>query len=500
MRRMKWFLLVLMIGSDLLLSISWVQAETLKADIVVIGAGSAGMAAAVNAADGGAKVIVLEKMPFPGGASNLAMAVFNPDSKKTNEVFRELMEFSHWRANARLVRAYVDKAVSNREWFTQHGVEMIPSESAGMSGVQLKAEGQGHGGASMVKTLVARAKENGADIRLSTPAEKLILEKGRIAGVIAKDKDGKPIQVNAKAVIIATGGFVNNKDMLREYTGFSGDELFLMMDLKLTGDGIRMAWEAGAAKEGLGVHMIYNVPGPGIVGDMPWMAKNQVRVIQMQPHLWVNQRGERFFDEGAARNTTYTGNAIARQKGRCAYLIFDGSIRKKMEVGFDNAYGVFPGMGKLVDLDSQMKGLQESGNRNAFMADSLEELARKMQIDPNVLKETVAQYNRFCEKGHDDLFAKDPKFLRPVKEPKYYAFRVVPSAYGTFGGIKVNEKMEVLNQEQDVIPGLYAAGYDAHIIFGDTPDYDWKVSGSGLGFAVASGRIAGESVLKYLGK
>jgi fumarate reductase flavoprotein subunit len=123
-----------------------------------------------------------------------------------------------------------------------------------------------------------------------------------------------------------------------------------------------------------------------------------------------------------------------------------------------------------------------------------------MVIEPDALQKTVDEYNRFCEKGHDDLLAKDPKFLRPVKVPKFYAFRIMPSAYGTLGGIKVNERMEVLNKEQDVIPGLYAAGYDANIMYGDTPDYNHlKLAGSACGFALNSGRIAGENAARYIG-
>ena len=192
------------------------------------------------------------------------------------------------------------------------------------------------------------------------------------------------------------------------------------------------------------------------------MGKNQVRTIQWQPYLWVNQQGERFFDESVASNSTFTGNAISKQKGRCAYLIFDGSTKKHLEeTGFENKTRVFPGNERLIDFDGQIKGLRESGNENVFEADSLKSLAEAMGIDPDALKKNVDEYNGFCEKGHDDLFAKDPRYLRPVREPNFYALRVIPSAYGTLGGIQVNERLEVLDTEQKVIQGLYATGYDA---------------------------------------
>jgi fumarate reductase flavoprotein subunit len=229
------------------------------------------------------------------------------------------------------------------------------------------------------------------------------------------------------------------------------------------------------------------------------MAKNQVRVVQGRPYLWVNQQGERFFDESVAV-PTFRANAIARQKGRCAYLIFDESTRKSMEEkGFEPATAGLAENERLVNFDAQIKGLQDSGNKNVFVADTLEELAQKMGIKPDALQKTVDEYNRFCEKGHDDLLAKDPEFLCPVKVPKFYAFRIMPCAPVTFGGIKVNERMEVLNKEQDVIPGLYAAGNDANIMYGDTPDYSHlKFAGSALGFALNSGRIAGENAARYI--
>jgi fumarate reductase flavoprotein subunit len=411
------------------------------------------------------------------------------------------MEFSHWRANARLVRAYVDKSVSLKDWVERHGIETTPLPAA--SNIMFKPEGKGGGGATLIKILVNKAKQMGVDLRFSISTKKIVIDRGRVTGVIAEDESGKTIRANAKAVIIATGGFGSNKEMIKEHTGFNlGEDMFLRMNLKMMGDGIRLAWEAGAAKEAMGMLMEYNVPGPGIVGPIAWMRKNQVPVIQRQPYLWVNQQGERFFDESVAM-ATFRGNAIARQKGRCAYLIFDEGTRKSMEEkGFDSGGGgnLFPGNERLVDFDAQIKGLQDSGNNNVFVADTLEGLAQKIGIEPDALQKTVDEYNRFCEKGHDDLFAKDPKFLRPVKVPKFYAFRIMPCAPVTFGGIKVNERMEVLNKEQDVIPGLYAAGNDANIMYGDTPDYNHlKLAGSACGFALNSGRIAGENAARYIG-
>jgi fumarate reductase flavoprotein subunit len=114
-----------------------------------------------------------------------------------------------------------------------------------------------------------------------------------------------------------------------------------------------------------------------------------------------------------------------------------------------------------------------------------------------VLKSTVEEYNKFCEKKHDDLFAKDPKYLWPLKGPKFYAVKAHTLTLGTMGGIKINHRTEVIDKKENVIPGLYAVGYDAGGMYGDS--YHGKVaSGSSVGFAFNSGRIAGKNAAKYL--
>jgi len=195
-------------------------------------------------------------------------------------------------------------------------------------------------------------------------------------------------------------------------------------------------------------------------------------------------------------NTTFTGNALATQKNRTGFLIFDDRIKQHMEtVGFDFVSGVFP-FTKVENLNALIKEAFDKGYKDIFVADSLEELAEKTKIDAGGLKETVKQYNRFCEKGHDDIFDKSHRLLRPIKTPKFYAARFLPSAYGTLGGIKINHKTEVLNKEWKKIPGLYAVGTDACTIYGDS--YVFVLPGNTMGFAINSGRIAGENALVYI--
>jgi fumarate reductase flavoprotein subunit len=240
------------------------------------------------------------------------------------------------------------------------------------------------------------------------------------------------------------------------------------------------------------IEMNFSVPklGPGDA---------QLVGLMRQPYLWVNQQGKRFFNEGIG-NYPFRGNALAGQKGGYAYLIIDGNTKKYVEQsGLDTGAGlVFAGT-KLVDLNEDFRRAINNGNENVFVAASLEELANKIGVRPIVLQETVDEYNRFCKKGHDGLFAKNPRYLQPVKDPKFYSLKIFPQFLGTIGGIKINERMEVLDEHGKPVPGLYAGGYDAAGgLYGDT--YNLFLPGGSLGFALNSGRIAGENALKYVGK
>jgi fumarate reductase flavoprotein subunit len=159
----------------------------------------------------------------------------------------------------------------------------------------------------------------------------------------------------------------------------------------------------------------------------------------------------------------------------------------------------FPPGSRTTELERELRAAIDGKSTEVFEADSLDELAEKMGVDQALFKATVEEYNGFCEKGHDDLFAKDPKYLRPIKEPKFYAVKARTVFLGTLGGIKINHKMEVIDKKDSVIPGLYAAGFDAGGMYGD--GYSIRDS-SGLcsSFAANSGRLAGRNALKYIGR
>jgi fumarate reductase flavoprotein subunit len=195
-------------------------------------------------------------------------------------------------------------------------------------------------------------------------------------------------------------------------------------------------------------------------------------------------------------NTTFTGNAIARQKERTAFLIFDEAIKEHMEtVGFDSIHVPFPFM-RVDDLDGLIAKVHAGGYKDVFVADSLDDLAGQTGVDREGLVRTVEDYNRSCAHGYDEVFNKNRTYLRPVSSPRYYAARHLPAAYGSLGGIKINYRAEVLDKQWLPVPGLYAAGTDANSIYGDS--YVFILPGNTMGFALNSGRIAGESAFEYV--
>ena len=477
------------------------QVET---DIAIIGAGTAGLAAAVAAAEGGARVTAFEKAATTGGTGNMGMGPFAVESRlqrlkqitlTREEAFKIFMDYQHWRVDARLVSAYINKSASTIDWLEKMGVEFVGPESYVHGAYfvwHMVKPATGRPGpmaaATMMKILTERATELGVKIFTQTPAKKILKERGQILGVVAEDKSGETIQAKARAVIIATGGFGDNPEWIKKYTGFEwGRDIFSFRIPGLFGDGIRMAWEIGATSDWIGMDPTGNIPGeiePVVLGPF------------RQPNLMVNLLGERFINEEIILRHSLLGNAIARQKNRCAFIIFDEATQKYYEEnGLDHLDSVFP-VTKVENFDVALKQAIDQGNQNLFVVNSLEELASKTGINLDGLQKTVDEYNKACETGRDGHFHKNNRYLRPVKQPKFYAAKFLPGSYGSRGGIRINYKTEVVTKDHDTIPGLYAAGMDACSIFADS--YTIILPGGGMGFALNSGRIAGENAAEYV--
>lgn len=478
-------------------------------DVAVVGAGPSGLGAAIAAAEKGAKVTVFEKGSTTGGTGNMGMGLLGVETRMQKlkqipltreEAVKVFMDYTHWRVDARLVRDYIYKSADTIDWLEKMGVEFVepaayfPGSNFTWHIVKtaMKDKPAPMAATAMYKVMTDNANELGVKFYLKTPVMKILKESKRITGVIAEDNSGNEIQANANAVIICTGGFGNSPELIRRYTGYEwGKDLFSFRIPGLVGDGLRMAWEVGAGKEEIKMELIYDVPFADFSQGMTAGAQ-----AFKQPNLMVNLQGERFINEEIMYNTTFTGNALDRQKNRCGFIIFDEEIKRHYEKNGYDYFSVVMQVEKAEDIGGDLKKIIESGNTHCFIADSIEELASKTGINLEGLKMTIAEYNKACETGRDLLFNKRQKYLRLIKTPKFYAGRSFPSAYGSLGGIKINYKTEVVTDNFDVVPGLYAAGVDACSIYGDS--YVFILPGNTMGFSVNSGRIAGENAAAYV--
>lgn len=375
--------------------------EKMETDIIVVAAGLSGLAAAISAAENGAGVLVFEKSGTTGGAANMGMGPLGVGSRiqrehmislTPGEAFRKHMYFTHYRVDARMVRDYYFKSGDTIDWLMDMGVEFAgvqrafsaPEDTRAYSDGEFtwhvcKPEGGGIPGpraaTAMTKKMTERARELRVEFLLETPVHKIIMEDGRAVGVLAKDKDGGEIEARAKSVILATGGFGDNPAMIKEETGYEfGKTIFNFAIPGMKGDGLRMAWEAGAGKEPCTMELMYQLPD----NMNHFILDGAFR----QPCLWVNRNGQRFMPEDQIGNTTFTGNAITAQPGSVAFSIFDSKLLKKYKKkGPDIVSHVHPH--DLYDhFDEQWERDLADGYESITQADTIEELAQKAGIDP----------------------------------------------------------------------------------------------------------------------
>jgi Succinate dehydrogenase/fumarate reductase, flavoprotein subunit len=478
------------------------MAKMIEADIAVMGSGATGLAAALTAAEAGAKVVVFEKQKSLGGTSNFFNGTFAVESKmqrenfimySKDEAFKAIMEFTHWRANARLVRTIVNESPNTIAWLQKCGVEFFGVITIMPHGPRTYHHVKGHG-AALIKVLADRAMENGVEFHMGTPVTGLLKEGNRVVGVIAEE-DGEEIEVAAKAVVIASGGYANNKEWMKKYNGLDiGTNIFPVGNVDKMGDGIRLAWEAGAASAGMEALEMFAI-GP-FGPDFEMM--NDLELTVLQPDLWVDPLGRRYCDEGIAFFDTSVGNVNSRYK-EATYRIIDDTVIGRIETqGLDKHAGSdIPPGSCLYGVRKVLDVALERGSSEVCMGNTVEELAKNMGVDPAVLRKTVEDYNLCCEQRYDFQFAKDPKFLRALKGPRYYAVKAHTICIGTKGGIKINEKMEVVDKKESPIKGLYGGGLDAGGMYGDCYPFN-SSPGLSSAYAINSGRIAGRNATEYV--
>lgn len=471
--------------------------KTLSTDIVIVGAGSAGLTAAVQAAEKGANVVLLEKNFFVGGASNFAEGIFaveselnrlRSDTLTREEAFKHAREMHMYEVNVPMMRDYIYGSADNVDWFMKHGVKfdvirMTPWEEATWHVID-EYKGKNHG-AALVANLKDQCDKLGVTTLTGTPAESLITDKsGAVVGVKAKSKTDD-YTINAKAVILASGSISDSNEKVAEWAHRDAKHWHSSVNVNKTGDGISMAVAAGAQRGPVSFVAHLSSEGKGIK-----LLSNVYTTAWQPAALWVNSDGSRFVNEDVAMSFSQAANAVYNQLGHTAWSIFDESqVDYMIEKGVDSGVGVLVPVGaKLTKLKEEIKTALDEGSDSFFAASSVSAMAKKLGVPTKNLEAAVTAYNRGCAEGHDGEFFKDVKYMRPINTKKLYAIRLTSAFFTAFGGLNVNRDFEVLNTKNQPIKGLYATGLEVSRMIGHT--YTTWTSGYAFGFSCYSGRHA----------
>lgn len=438
---------------------------TFDTEVVVVGAGAAGLSAALEAANNGAKVILVEKLAMTGGStarSGGKIQSAGTDVQKAHGIednadliYDHFMTVGENKVDPIKTRLIADNSLADYNWLVENGVEFSkdieqlhekyrPIRGHFVSAQDGKEEQDGHGWA-ITQPLEKQALAKGVEILLETPAKKLIIDNnGVVTGIECENADGNKVTINAKTVILATGGYDFNKELLAEYaplvkpvfsTGATGN----------VGDGLIMARDAGAKiQAGGGAVILYLDLAVG-VGE--------------PGGLYVDTTGSRFEDETDFWFSRSKHLIDRNQTGM--FYITDQKVK-------------LPQFDKMVEDKKMLK------------ADSIEELGAMLGMTE--LQATVDRYNTLAKKGKDEDFNKSPEFMISIEEGPFYAVAFSPITSGTFGGPVTNGNGQVIREDGSVIKGLYAAGEVAN---GDLLHSEYPGSGSSIAMCVGMGRISG---------
>ena len=491
--------------------------EVYDVDVVVVGAGGAGMTAAIVAHDAGQSVLVLESQAMVGGNSvrstggmnaaktewqdlnefgeaagvdkQLAAAENYPDNDRIQELAAIVRE--QWDAyqadpdgyfdstelfqldtligggalnDPALVETLTENSEDAIAWLSTIGADLHNVSSFGGASVKrihrpVNDEGKVVSvGAYIVPILDKNLKDRGIDVLLNTTAEQILIEDGAAVGVVAAAKDGHTVTVNAKSVVLATGGFGGNLDMVTSYR--PDLEGFMTTNAPgVQGQGIAMAVEAGADTVDLDQIQIH----PTVEANTATLITEGLRG---DGAILVNQEGERFYDEVSTRDKVSA--AEIAQTGSASWLIIDD---------------------KMVQASSVIQGYIKSGL--TLSGETYQELAEAIGVPADVFEATMNTWNGYVANKEDPDFGRT-SFAQPLDVGPYYAIHVTAGIHHTMGGVKIDSDAQVIDTDGSVIPGLFAAGEVTGGVHGGN-----RLGGNAVADFTIFGRIAGASAAAY---
>ncbi|QCQ92842.1 FAD-dependent oxidoreductase [Rhodococcus sp. SGAir0479] len=463
-------------------------------DVVVIGGGGAGLAAAVSAAEQGASVLLFESQTELGGSTQLSAGLFTAAGTSVQrglgiedtaeKFFQHYMDLNHWMLKPGLVRAFCENAGPTLEWLIGLGVEIPARESAnahmpGLAQAGVEDVWRGHvpkdQGYGLVQVLDKARRDRGVEVVLNTRVQSLLVEDGRVVGVVADD-----IDVRAAAVVIASGGFAQNKelvDRLYPFANRGGDSLFVVAAPGSQGDHLAFGEQVGAAVTGEGWGLM--LPTVYFQRFHHWQSG-----FPPKSRIYVNGDGRRFMDEDASYAVS-TGIIDAQPGG--AWVVFDERARANLPVGYTDW--------------APERVLDEAESGRTLRADSLAHLADAMGVPGEALEAAVGRWNDQLPNGVDDDFLRHRTLANkgstahpdPIDKGPFYAARLLPAELVcTHAGVEIDGHASVLDRTGRPVAGLFAAGEAGAGILG----LRYVGGGNAVANALTMGRIAGTNAAR----
>jgi predicted oxidoreductase len=469
------------------------DARHYETDVAIIGAGGAGIAAGLEARAVGARAIAFEQDREPGGAAIVSgggcLIVGSPLQQANGIEDTPDLAFKDWiawggpSADVVWARYYIEHSLYDLyRWAEGFGVRWVDLKVQEGNSV-LRWTRSERNGLGLMTHLIEGFRKGGGEIVPATEITALTLADGRVTGVSGRDAaTGAPVTVRAKAVVVATGGFNSNLDMVLEFSpALRNDKILVGSGRGSNGSGHELVRRAG----GYLTHMdhiwfyVYATP------DYRDGAQRRGLVFRLVPgYIWVNQQGKRFHNEALSGGNS-ASPALMAQRPRHAWAIMDAPMTATMEVA-DPYY-------RNGDKVAREK-VAELLERSPFIrkADTLAALAEKIAVDAPTFLATVARYNEACAQGleREPEFGKPLKSSKPFDTPPYYAVQIFPLARKNFGGVKTDLQCRVLDKHFEPIAGLYAAGEVAGMAGGHINGRA-GLEGTMLGPSLFSGRVAG---------
>lgn len=450
--------------------------EELACDIVVVGSGIAGMSAAVEAAEAGASVIVLEKRSVTGGDSSICSGNYyccgsqKQDSMGYTEygTAEEIAQFyydqSDGDANMDICRLVAENGGAGMDWLVAHGCDFDKKPGDGVSDRSMLSTS---GGMGIVDALVAAAEAAGAQMLMETRAIEVLTEDGKVSGVVAR-QGAIEYRIAAKAVVLASGGF-DGQDWSKQLYAKGAVGWHTFSSPANTGDGIELARQAGALtvlKGGLSqIHLVGRDPLP--LND----AHSKLRMVSTG--IYVSDLGYRCANESMTSQFDY-------------FVPFVKSGRKEFTIICDSQ-----------QPEATIALLQEGVELGVVdIADTIEELAEQAGLPVYTVCKTVERYNGLCELGEDEDFGKNPEDMQRVEQAPFYAVQITPNTNDSFGAVPISVKAEALDASRAPVPGLYAAGTLANV---EMFYLRYAVSGASLCMGTVTGRVAAQEAMAYMG-